>query len=263
MPNIFNSITPERGINIVCLIISAAAPALAIGPVIGIPTGAVAALGLLAVMAGQSSTNAAERRQAYVGAWIIRAFVICFEQMAYQDAMSFRASLPFGFGAVAWSWAAVCFMAVLDLWAYSRTAARAEAEAEAAAEAASFERIQAAESAARLERIELAKIKTQGETEKKALEEKRRAQEAALELERIRLESAEKQRESERMEAERALELERIRQEELRNRQEAERMEAERIREQWRTAKKRAAEKKKAAGNRPETELSILEPQSN
>ena len=263
MPNFFQNITPERGINIVCLIISAAAPALAIGPVIGAPTGAVAALGLLAVMAGQSSTNAAERRQAYVGAWIIRTFVLCFEQMAYQDAMSGRASLPFGFGPVEWSWAAVCFMSFLDLWAYSRTAARAEAEAEAAAEAASFARMEAAESAARAERMEMARMRTQADIEKKALEEKRKQQERALELERIRLESEEKQREDERKQQERALELERIRLESEEKKREDERKEQERMREQWKAAKKRAAEKKKAAGNRPETELSILEPQSN
>jgi len=262
MPYIFQS--PERYINLVCLAITAAAPALAIGPVIGIPTGAVAALGLLAVMAGQQSTNAAERRQASVGAWVIRAFVLCFEQMAYQDAMSGRDSLPFGFGPVAWSWAAVVFMAVLDLWAYSRAAARAEARAEAEAEAASFARMESADQAARLERLELARIKTAAEVEKKALEEKRRQQERALELERIRLESEEKKREDERNERERVLELERIRLESEEKQREDERKEQERQREKWNAAKKRAAEKKRqTAGGRPETELEIQEPQSN
>ena len=258
---IFTSITPERGINIVCLIISAASPALAINLTIGIPTGAVAALGLMAVMSGQQSTNASERRQAYIGAWIIRAFVLCFEQMAYQDAMSGRASLPLGFGPVEWSWAAVLFMAVLDLWAYSRTAARAEAAAEAAEIAASFARAEAqqekerqereaAAERSRLERLELARIKAQSEQERTRLEAERKRLELQQEQERTRLEA-------ERNRLEFQQEQERTRLEAERNKEEQERTRLEAQREKWRMAKARNR------GNRPETELKILEPQSN
>lgn len=253
--------SPERGINLVCLAITAAAPALAIGPIIGIPTGAVAALGLLAVMAGQQSTNAAERRQASVGAWIIRAFVLCFEQMAYQDAMSGRTSLPFGFGPVAWSWAAVCFMAVLDLWAYSRAAARAEAKAEADAELASFARMEVQQEKERQEReaaaerntrerLELARIKAQADTEKTRLEAERKRLELQAEQERKRLEAERNKEEAERKRLE-------LQAEQQRKQEEAERNEAERKREKWRMAKARNK------GNRPEAELSISSPSPN
>jgi len=242
--------SPERGINAVCLIITAAAPALAIGWQIGIPTGAVAALGLLAVMSGQSSTNAAERQQAFIGAWIIRAFVLCFEQMAYQDAMSGRTSLPFGFGPVLWSWAAVIFMAILDLWAYSRAAARAASEAEAEAEAASFARMEAAAAAERQERLEFARIKAGADTERIRLEAERKRLEIQQEQERIRLEAEQKRLEVQQ-------EQERIGLEAERNKEEQERIRLEAKREKWRMAKARNK------GHRPESEISISSPSPN
>jgi len=212
-------LTPEKGINFVCLAITAAAPGLAIGWEIGLPTGAAAALGLLAVMQGQQSPNSQERRQAYAGAWIVRGFVICFEQMAYQDRFDGRASLPFGWSPIFWAWASVVFMAVLDLWAYYRTATKAAAEAEAAEIAASVKRMEEKEAAERAERearevaerqaraerderdrqerLELARIKAEAdkaakiaheETARKAAEEARKTAEVAAEVERKKTE---------------------------------------------------------------------------
>lgn len=223
------TLTPERGINLVCLAITAASPGLAIGWEIGLPTGAAAALGLLAVMQGQQSPNSQERRQAYAGAWIVRGFVICFEQMAYQDRFDGRASLPFGWSPIFWAWASVVFMAVLDLWAYYRTATKAAAEAEAAEIAASVKRMEEKEAAERAEReareaaerqaradreerdrqerLELARIKAEAdkaakiaheETARKVAEEQRKADGMKVELERIRVETEWKNAEAKR-----------------------------------------------------------------
>ena len=237
------TLTPERGINLVCLAITAASPGLAIGWEIGLPTGAAAALGLLAVMQGQQSPNSQERRQAYAGAWIVRGFVICFEQMAYQDRFDGRASLPFGWSPIFWAWASVVFMAVLDLWAYYRTATKAAAEAEAAEIAASFARAkereerEAAERAERqerdrLERLELARIHAEAkttaklaaeETARKVAEEQRKADGMKVELERIRVETEWKNAEA----ARNAAEVARNAAEARRKEEEAERKEAE------------------------------------
>lgn len=203
------ALTPERGINIVCLLITAASPVFAIGWQIGLPTGAVAAFGLIAVMNGQQSENAQERRQAYMGAWIIRGFVICFEQMAYQDQFDSRDSLPFQWSAITWSWAAVLFMAVIDLWAYYRTATKAQALADAAEIADSIKRIEERDAADRqakadqaerdrLERLELARIKTGAETTMKIAEEQRKIAEAKAKVERTKLESVRKAEEEQR-----------------------------------------------------------------
>jgi hypothetical protein len=269
-------LTPEKGINFVCLAITAAAPGLAIGWEIGLPTGAAAALGLLAVMQGQQSANQRERSQAYAGAWIIRGFVICFEQMAYQDRFDGRASLPFGWSPIFWAWASVLFMAVLDLWAYYRTATKAAAAAEAADIAASLKRMEEKEAAEatrqaereeadrkakaerderdRQERLELARIKAEAdkaaklaaeETARKAAEEARKAKEIEVEKERIRaelerkkVEAAEKAEELRRN----AAEQERKRLEEQRKAEELERkrVEAERKAEEERRKEKEA-----------------------
>jgi len=285
-------LTPEKGINFVCLAITAAAPGLAIGWEIGLPTGAAAALGLLAVMQGQQSANQRERSQAYAGAWIIRGFVICFEQMAYQDRFDVRASLPFGWSPIFWAWASVVFMAVLDLWAYYRTATKAAAAAEAAEIAASLKRMEekeareAAEREAReaadrqaradrderdrQERLELARIKAEAdkaaklaaeETRRKEVEEKRKEVELAAETERKRLELEWKKVED----ARKAEELQRKTEEEQRKRleeqrkvEELQRKEAERARKAEEEARKEKEAKIRLESEAKEKEAEAL-----
>ena len=138
--NMFRNFTPELGINIVCLLITAAAPTIAIGPLVGLPLGLAAAFGLLAAIKYQKSSEERVRRAAYVSVWLVRVFVAALEQMAYQDAFALRASLPFGFSAITWGWIAPVFMGALDLLAYGITAARAAAASEAADNAANLER---------------------------------------------------------------------------------------------------------------------------
>ncbi len=128
MKNILRN--PETGINIVCLIISAIAPALAIGPTVGLPTGLAIALGLFATIKAQRDLSASVRNQYRLGAWIIRIFSGCFEQMAYADQFAQRPSLPFDLSAITWAWIAIAFMAALDLWALSATSTKANAVAE-------------------------------------------------------------------------------------------------------------------------------------
>ena len=118
---------PETGINIVCLGISAFAPALAIGPVIGTPTGIAIALGLMSVIRAQQNSAASVRSTYYVGAWFIRVFAGAFEVMAYTDVFAERSTLPFSLSPTVWAWITAAFMAALDLWALSATSARAEA----------------------------------------------------------------------------------------------------------------------------------------
>ncbi len=277
-------LTPERGINIVCLAITAIAPTLAIGLVIGSLTGLAAALGLVAVMQGQASPVATERRQAYAGAWLIRSFVLCIEQMAYQDQFDSRASLPFGFSPVFWSWAAVVFMAALDLWAYYRTATRAAAAAERADIEASLARAGAhdqAERAARLERerlakderLELARIKAEAkaaaaiaaeETRRKEVEEARKieeakwkAEETARNFEETKWKAEEERRKSAELGRK---EAERLRKEEecAKKAEEAEqkRLEEEKqekLREKWRQQK----QNKKINHHQPETAQNV------
>lgn len=281
-------LTPEKGINFVCLAITAAAPGLAIGWEIGLPTGAAAALGLLAVMQGQQSANQRERSQAYAGAWIIRGFVICFEQMAYQDRFDGRASLPFGWSPIFWAWASVVFMAVLDLWAYYRTATKAAAAAEAAEIAASLKRMEekeareaaeraereAAERQARAdreerdrsERLELARIKAEAdkaaklaaeETRRKEVEEKRKEVELAAEVERKKAELEWKKVED----ARKAEELQRKTEEEQRKRleeqrkvEELQRKEAERQRKEEERLRKEEEAKIRAESEARERE---------
>jgi predicted outer membrane lipoprotein len=136
----FRNFTPELGINIVCLLITAAAPTIAIGPLVGLPLGLAAAFGLLAAMKYQKSSEERVRRAAYVSVWLVRIFVVALEQMAYQDAFALRTSLPFGFSAMTWGWIAPLFMGALDLLAYGITAARAAAQADAADHAANLAR---------------------------------------------------------------------------------------------------------------------------
>jgi len=131
---------PERGINIVCLLITVAAPVLSIGPITGGAIGAVSAFGLLAAMKYQADPNAGVRRIAYGAVWAIRIFVVAVEQMAYQDVYTARPSLPFGWSAETWGWITPVFMAALDLFAYAITSARAAANAEEQAEAEYLQR---------------------------------------------------------------------------------------------------------------------------
>ena len=129
---IMRSLPPERGINIVCLFISAGAPAVAIGPTVGTPTGLAIGLGLLAVIRAQSSASGTVRNTYFLGAWIIRIFSGAFEVMAYTDVFSARTSLPFELSPIVWAWATALFMAALDLWALEATATSARAAVEAA-----------------------------------------------------------------------------------------------------------------------------------
>ena len=150
---------PETWINYTCLAISAIAPALAIGPAVGLPTGFAIALGLAATIRAQRHSSGQVRRKYMVGAWIIRVFAGVFEQMAYCDQFRIRESLPLGLDAVQWAWLAVIFMAALDLWALSATSARSQAQAEASAEEDSY---------ARVERMQQEKEKA--ETDRRKLE---------------------------------------------------------------------------------------------
>ncbi len=201
----------------------AAAPTIAIGPLVGLPLGLAAAFGLLAAMKYQKSSEERVRRAAYVSVWLVRIFVVALEQMAYQDAFALRASLPFGFSAMTWGWIAPLFMGALDLLAYGITAARAAAQAEAADHAANLARAdeldkerherKAAEDAAKREQ-ELALARIAAETEKAkaqasatAQAEAARAQaEAQAEAAKAKARAAEAQAEADRKKAELAAE---------------------------------------------------------
>lgn len=266
---------PETGINVVCLIISAAAPALAIGPAVGIPTGAAIALGLIAVIKAQRNHSQQVRRQYFIGAWAIRIFAGCFEQMAYSDQFAKRDTLPFQLDATSWAWIATVFMALIDLWAYQATAAKAAAEAERIAEEESYarvERMQKEKERAEMERkeaelktqIEIAKIQaeadTRKETEKARKEAEARKHEAEKEAEARKIEAetkrklAEIEAETKRKEAEekrKDQEIKRKQEEENRKREEERRKQAE-AEKQQKEAEKRRKEEEEAARQQQE-----------
>lgn len=215
--------TPELGINIVCLLITAAAPTIAIGPLVGLPLGLAAAFGLLAAMKYQRNADGNVRSAALMSVWLIRVFVVALEQMAYQDAFALRASLPFGFSAMVWGWLAPVFMGALDLLAYGITAARANATAEAAENAANLARADELDNARRereaekeaakyRQELELARIAAETEKAKAqaiatAQAEAAKAQAAAqAEAVRAKAEAAKAQAEAARRQAEIAAE---------------------------------------------------------
>lgn len=276
---------PENGINLVCLIITAVSPAIAIGPIIGGAVGLVASFGLLAAMKYQADPSRRVRKTAYAAVWGIRIFILTMEQMAYQDGFAVRKSLPFGWTPETWGWIVPCFMAGLDLLAYALKAARAAAAAEAAEIAANLaradeldkekhERKAAEEEAKRGHEIILARLaaeteerlatiaaKTELEKETKKAEEDRKKAEAEAEARKVESEekrklaeiaSEEKRRkeEAERNKEER----ERKQAEDDRNRKEAERKEAERIQKEKQDAERqqREREAQKAAQERAE-----------
>ena len=150
---------PETWINYICLLISAIAPALAVGPAVGLPTGFAIALTLFATIRAQRHSSGAVRRQYFIGAWMVRFFAATFEEMAYHDQFALRATLPFNWSPTTWAWLSVVAMAALDLWALSATSARSAAAAEAETVEDSY---------ARVERMQ--KEKERAETERRKLE---------------------------------------------------------------------------------------------
>ena len=134
----FRNLTFPLGINIVCLIITAIAPTLAIGPVVGLPLGLACSFGLLAAMEYQRSADGNVRSAAMMLVWLIRFFAVTLEQMAYQDAFEDRKSLPFGLDAMWWGWIAPVVLGALDIMAYYITDARAAATSSAADHAANL-----------------------------------------------------------------------------------------------------------------------------
>ena len=280
---------PETGINIVCLAISALAPALAIGPVVGLPTGAAIALGLIAVIKNQRHASDAVRKQYFLGAWFIRIFAGCFEQMAYFDQFDQRPTLPFALDATAWAWIATVFMAAIDLWAYRATAARAAAKTEALNQAAADaknhqyhqeeERAETERKRAEVEaQIQLAKIHAEADTRKateiaKAEAEARKYEaemaaearkieaEEARKREEAKAETARKQAEERRKRAELEAETERNRTESRRKEQEENRKRAEERRKQAEAQKRDLErleqEKAEAARKQAETEAEM------
>lgn len=235
---------PERGINIVCLLITVAAPVLSIGPITGGAIGAVSAFGLLAAMKYQADPNAGVRRIAYGAVWAIRIFVVAVEQMAYQDVYTARPSLPFGWSAETWGWITPVFMAALDLFAYAITSARAAANAEEQAEAEYLQRAdilekeraerkaneerEKREHEARLAQIAADTAKAQAEAAARAQAEAARAQAEA------QAEAARAQAEAVRIKAE----ADRKREEDKRNREE----DARKVAEAAAEARRRQAE---------------------
>ncbi len=207
---------PETGINIVCLAISALAPTVAIGAAVGIPTGAAIALGLYAVIKGQRDRSGSVRTQYFIGAWIIRIFAGAFEQMAYYDQFVQRTTLPFGMSATTWAWIATVFMACLDIWALSATAAKSQAEVEDQVINESIERaerqdrekqerVSAEAEAERAHAVEMAKITADAEKRKAEVEAEAKAEAAKAEARskaEIEKTRAEAQAETERTRAE-------------------------------------------------------------
>lgn len=250
---------PERGINIVCLLITVAAPVLSIGPITGGAIGAVSAFGLLAAMKYQADPNAGVRRIAYGAVWAIRIFVVAVEQMAYQDVYTARPSLPFGWSAETWGWITPVFMAALDLFAYAITSARAAANAEEQAEAAYLSRADTLEKEraerllaeqrekreheARLAQIAADTAKAQAEAAARAQAEAARAQaEAQAEAARAQAEAVRIKAEADRKAAEVAAEAARKQAEERRKQAEAT-AEADRKREEDERKRQEAARK--------------------
>ena len=250
--------TPELGINITCLIITAAAPTIAIGALVGTPLGLAAAFGLLAAMKYQRSADGNVRSAALMSVWLIRVFVVALEQMAYQDAFTLRASLPFGFSAMVWGWLAPVFMGALDLLAYGITAARANATAEAAENAANLARADELDNARRereaekervayAQQLELARLAQDAETRRAELahnanvEIARSENMAKADAEKARSEAAKAKAEADRKRSEVGAERER-------NQAEAKRKDAEaawkRAEEQQEVRRKEAADKR-------------------
>lgn len=278
--------TPELGINITCLIITAAAPTIAIGALVGTPLGLAAAFGLLAAMKYQRSADGNVRSAALMSVWLIRVFVVALEQMAYQDAFTLRASLPFGFSAMVWGWLAPVFMGALDLLAYGITAARANATAEAAENAANLaradeldnarrEREAEKERAAHAQQIELARIAADAETRRAEIanaakvEIARSENTAKADAEKAKSEAAKAKAEADRKRAELAAEANRKREENDRKdaeaarrrveeQAEARRKEAEQRRNQQEAERKREeAERNKQAAQEAATRARI------
>ena len=172
--------TFPTGINIVCLIITAIAPTLAIGPVVGLPLGLACSFGLLAAMEYQRSADGNVRSAAMMLVWLIRFFAVTLEQMAYQDAFEDRKSLPFGLDAMWWGWIAPVVMGALDIMAYYITAARAAATSSAADHAANLARADELDNARRereaekervayAQQLELARLAQDAETRRAEL----------------------------------------------------------------------------------------------
>lgn len=248
---------PETGINVVCLIISAVAPSLAIGPAVGLPTGAAIALGLIAVIRAQRHSSGNVRRQYYLGAWFIRIFAGCFEQMAYCDQFAQRPTLPFSLDAVAWAWIATVFMAAIDLWAYQATAAKSAAKADDVAEEESYarvERMQQEKERSETERrklemeekLELARIRAEAENRKAAETARLETEARKFEAETTR-KQAEIQAETKRKQAEEGRKRAEIKAEETRQKAEDDRKQAETKRKEQEENRKRAEDRRKEA----------------
>lgn len=264
---------PERGINIVCLLITVAAPVLSIGPITGGAIGAVSAFGLLAAMKYQSDPNAGVRRIAYGAVWAIRIFVVAVEQMAYQDVYTARPSLPFGWSAETWGWITPVFMAALDLFAYAITSARAAANADEQAEAEYLQRAdilekeraerkateerEKREHEARLAQIAADTAKAQAEAAARAQAEAAKAQaEAQAEAARVQAEAVKAKAEADRKAAEVAAEAARKQAEERRKQAEAT---AEADRKRAEDERKRAEAARKVAEAAAEVKRRLAE----
>lgn len=252
------NLTFPLGINIVCLIITAIAPTLAIGPVVGLPLGLACSFGLLAAMEYQRSADGNVRSAAMALVWLIRFFAVALEQMAYQDAFEDRKSLPFGLDAMWWGWIAPVVMGALDIMAYYITAARAAATSSAADHAANLARADELDSARRereaekerakyAQELELARIVAATETAKaQALAT------AQAEAVRAKAEAAKAQAETARRKAEIAAEADQKREENDRKEAEAARRRAE---EQQEARRKEAADRRsREEAERKETE---------
>ena len=245
----FRNLTFPLGINIVCLIITAIAPTLAIGPVVGWPLGLACSFGLLAAMEYQRSADGHVRSAAMMLVWLIRFFAVTLEQMAYQDAFEDRKSLPFGLDAMWWGWIAPVVMGALDIMAYYITAARAAATSSAADHAANLARADELDNARRereaekervayAQQLELARLAQDAETRRAELahnanvEIARSENMAKADAEKARSEAAKAKAEADRKRSEVGAERER-------NQAEAKRKDAE-------AARKRAEEQAEA-----------------
>ncbi len=260
----FKNFTFPLGINIVCLIITAIAPTIAIGPLVGTPLGLACSFGLLAAMEYQRSADGSVRNVAMVLVWIIRIFAVTLEQMAYQDAFEGRKSLPFGWDAMVWGWIAPLIMGLLDIMAYYITAARAAAISNAADNAANLERADEQdrerrereaekERAAHAQQIELARIAADAETKRAEIanaakvEIARSENAAKAEAEKARSEAAKAKAEADRKRAE-------VDAERDRNQEEAKRKDAEADRKRQEAQAEARRKEAEARRNQQETE---------
>ena len=254
----FRNLTFPLGINIVCLIITAIAPTLAIGPVVGLPLGLACSFGLLAAMEYQRSADGNVRSAAMALVWLIRFFAVALEQMAYQDAFEDRKSLPFGLDAMWWGWIAPVVMGALDIMAYYITAARAAATSSAADHAANLARADELDNARRereaekervayAQQLELARLAQDAETRRAELahnanvEIARSENMAKADAEKARSEAAKAKAEADRKRSEVGAERERNQAEAKRKDAEAARKRAE---EQQEVRRKEAADKR-------------------